>query len=91
MLGADSALTDIVCYVCIKVGPVDCLSCLCLHLLHPLVGSVQVSKGMVKKFQGNADAASLEEEASLYEQLIPSAPEVLDDPWDLLLAIWPSL
>ena len=90
MLGADGALTDIICYVCINARPVSCLSCLCLHLLHPLVGSIQVIEGTVKVFWGNADMASLEEEPSLYGQLVPSTLEVFSDPRDLLPVIWPS-
>ena len=60
MLGAGGALTDIVCDVCIDAGQVDCLSHLCLHLLNPLVDSMQVSKNLVEKLWGNVDTASLE-------------------------------
>ena len=91
MLGADGALMDVVYYVCIDAGPVDCLSCLCLHFLHPLVGSMQVTKGTFKEFWGNKDRAFLEEEACLYGQLILGAPDVSGDPQDLLLVIWPYL
>ena len=48
VLGADSALVHVTGYICINAWPVNCLSCLCLHLIYPLVGSVQVSKGAVK-------------------------------------------
>ena len=77
MFGADCALMDVVSYVCIDARPVDCLSCQCLHLLHPLVGSIQVSKGMVEEFGGNADVPSLKEEASLYGQFIPGTQKCL--------------
>ena len=50
MFGADGASTDVVCDVCTSARSVECLSCLCLHLLHPLMDSVQVRKGMVKEF-----------------------------------------
>ena len=90
MLSADSALADIVDYICINVWPVHCLPCLCLHLVYPLVGSVQVSKSTVEWFQGNTNAGSPEEEAGFYGQLIQGSPEVSGEPWDLLLAIWPS-
>ena len=43
VLFADSALADIICYVCVDARPVDVLSCLCLHLLHPMVGSIHIS------------------------------------------------
>ena len=90
VLAVDSASVDVICYICIDAGPVYYLSCLCLHFLHPLVGSLQVSNGAVEEFQGNADTASLEEEASLYRQHVPGAPEVSGDPQDLLSVIWPS-
>ena len=79
-MSADSVLVDIICYVSVNAGPVYCLSCLCLHLLHPQVGPVQVSNGTVKESWGNVDAASLEEEAGLYGQLILGVPEVLGYP-----------
>ena len=90
MLGADSALADIICYIGINARPVYCPSCWCLHLLYPLVGSIYVSEGMVKEFGGNADTASLEEEAGLYGQFIPGTSEVLGHSWGLLRVIWPS-
>ena len=80
VLGAASASADIICYICINVGPVYCLSCLCLHPLHPYVGSMQVIEGMGEEFWWNTEAASLEEEASLYGQLITGAPELSGDP-----------
>ena len=87
MLGT---FVDVICYICIDAGPVYCLSCLCLHLLHPLVGSVQVSEGTVEEFLENADMATLEEEASLYGQLVSATPEVSGYPWDLLPTIKPT-
>ena len=74
VLGADSASADIICYICIDARPLDCFSCLCLHLFHPFVGSMLVSKGVFEEFWGNVDTTSLEEEAGLYGQLIPDAP-----------------
>ena len=90
VLGADGELTDVICNVCIDAGPINCLSCMCLHLLHPLMGSLQIGEGTVEEFWGNTDLASLEEEAGLYGQFLPGTPEVSDNPWDLLPAIQPS-
>ena len=90
VLGTDGASADVICYICVNAGSVYCISCLCLHLLYPLVGSMQVSKGMVKEFWGNINAATFEEEAGLYGQLVPGAPNVLGYPWDLLPVIGPN-
>ena len=87
MFGADGISVDVICYICVKAGPIYCLSCLCLHLLHPLVSSMQVRKGTVEEFWGNVDTATLEEEASLYRKLIPGTTEMLGYPLDLLPAI----
>ena len=89
MLSADTALADIVSYICIDVGPVHCLSCLYLHLFYPLVGSMQVHMGTVEEFWGNTDVAFLEE-ACLYGQLVLDTPEMSGNPQDLLLVIHPS-
>ena len=51
---------------------------------------MHVSKGVVEEFWRNKDVASLEEEAGPYGQLIPGAPEISGNPWDLLPVIWPS-
>ena len=48
VLGADSALVDVISYICINSRPVHYLSCLCLHLIYCLVDSMQVSKGAVE-------------------------------------------
>ena len=42
--------SDIVDDVSIDAGSINYLSCLCLDLLHPLVCSMETSKGMVKEF-----------------------------------------
>ena len=90
VLGAGSALADINSYISVDAGSVHCLSCLCLHHFYPLVGSVQVSKDMAEEVWGNTDAASLEEEAGLYGQLVLGVPKMSGDPWDLLSVIQPS-
>ena len=66
VLSVDCAPADIVSYVSIYARPIHCLSHLCLHLVYPLMCSMQVSKGMIEKFQRNADSCSLEEEADFY-------------------------
>ena len=40
---------DVIDNVCMHAGPVNCLSCLALHLLHPQVYTMEVSKGPVKE------------------------------------------
>ena len=84
MLSADCASADIISYFSIYARPIYCLSCLHLHLVYPLMCSVQVGKGMMEEFQSNADSVSLEEEAGFYGQFIPDSPEMSGDPWDLL-------
>ena len=66
--------------VSINAGPIHCFSSLCLHLLHPLVGFMKVSKGAVKVFWGNADFTSLQENTGLKGQLVLGTPEVSGDP-----------
>ena len=73
---AFGAPSDVIGNVIIDAGPIICLSCLCLHLLHPLVCSVEVSKGVVKEFWGNTDLVSLQENTGLEGQLILDTPEV---------------
>ena len=62
---AYGAPTYVVSAVGIDAGPIDCFPHLCLHLLHPLVCSMKVSKGAVNEFWGNADSASLQENTCL--------------------------
>ena len=81
------APSDVIGDVSINAGPINCLYCLCLHLLHPLLCSVEVSKGMVKEFWGDADFVSLQKNTSLSGQLILGAPQVSGDLWDLLEAV----
>ena len=52
VLGAYVAPFDIVNYICIDAGPVNCLSGLGLHFFHPLVYATEASKGMVEEFGG---------------------------------------
>ena len=49
----------------INAGSVNCFPHFYLHLFHPLMGSVEVSKGVVKKFWGNTNVASLKENTGL--------------------------
>ena len=44
VLAADNASVDTIDYICVNAGPVHCLSCLCLYLVIPPVGSMLVSK-----------------------------------------------
>ena len=55
----------IVSNVGINAWLIDCFPHLCLHLLYPIVCSVQVSKGVVDEFWENADLASLQENNGL--------------------------
>ena len=52
MFCACGAPSNVINDVSIDAGPIDCLSYLCLHFLHPLVCSVEVSKGTVEEFWG---------------------------------------
>ena len=61
MLCVCGAPVDVICDVGINAGIIDCFPHLCLHLFHPLVGSVEVCKGMVKVFWGETHAVSLQE------------------------------
>ena len=63
VLSADCAPADIVCYVSIYARTIHCPSCLCLHLVYPLMCSMQVGKGAIDKFWGNADLDSFKQEA----------------------------
>ena len=87
---ADSAVAGIVTYVSIYARPVHCLSCLCLHLVYPLMCSMQASKGVMEEFWGNTGLGTLEEEISFNRQFIPGSPEVPGDLQDLLPALWPT-
>ena len=49
MLCAYGALLDVICNVGFDAGLIDCFSDLWLHLFHPLVGSLEVSKGTVEE------------------------------------------
>ena len=90
VFSADCAPADIVGYFSIDAGPIHCLSSLCLHHVYPLMDSVQVSKGAIEGFWGNADVGSLEEEAGFYRPLILGSPEMSDNPPDLLPVVWPT-
>ena len=70
MLSADCAPAEIVSYVGIYARSIHCLSHLHMHLVYPLMCSMQVSKSTVKGSWRNADSGSLEEEASFYGQFI---------------------
>ena len=61
MLSADGALVDIVSYVCIYAGLIHSLSHLSLQPIDPLMCIMQVHKGVIEQFQGNADPCPLEE------------------------------
>ena len=52
------------------------------HFSNPLVSTMEVSKGPVKEFWGNANVITLQEDTSLKDQLIPGNPEVLSNPQD---------
>ena len=90
MLGAYGAPFDIIDDICINVGPVNCLTGLGLHLLYPLVCTVEVSEGSVKEHGGYVDFISLQENTDLNGQLVPGAPEMMGDPQDLLKVVRPS-
>ena len=51
---------------------------------------MEVSKGIVEELGEDADAVFLQGNTSLYGQFIPGAPEVMNNPWDLLEAVRPS-
>ena len=56
---AYGALVDIVSYVSIYARPIHCLTCLGLHPIDTLMGSMQISKGMIEELWGNADSCPL--------------------------------
>ena len=78
---------DVVNDICINARPVKCLSGLGLHLLHPLMCTVEVSEGPIEKLGEYAGRISLQENTGLDEQLIPGAPEVISDTQHLLLVV----
>ena len=90
VFGANSALTDIVRYICTYARPIHSLSCLSLHLINALMCPMQISKGPFKEFRWNANPCHLEEKTIIDGQFIPSAPEVSGNTWDVLNSIWPS-
>ena len=61
VLCANGALADIVDSVCIYARPIHCFSHLSLHSIHPLMHAMEVSKGPIKQFQGDAYPCPLEE------------------------------
>ena len=79
----------VICNVGVNVRPINCFPCLCLHLFHPLVGSTEVCKGAVGDFLGEILRFPSGEYWSL-GKLIPGAPEVPNDSWDLPVVVWPS-
>ena len=83
MFGAYRAPLDVVYDICIDDGPVNCLSGLGPHFLHPLVHAVEVSKGPVEELRGDGNFVFLQENTSLNGQLIPGATEVMGNPQDL--------
>ena len=70
MLSTYGTPSDIIDNVSIDARPIDCLSCLCLYLLFPLVCAVEVSRGTVKEVGRDAVSVSLQENTSLNGQLI---------------------
>ena len=65
VFSAHGGPSDVVSDVSIDAGPIDFLSCLCLHLLHPLLCTLEVSKGTVEEFCEDTDSTSLQKNASL--------------------------
>ena len=65
---------DIICDVSIDAGPIDCFPHLCLHPFHPLVGSIEVIKGMVEEFWEDADAVFPSEEYQPLRTACPGCP-----------------
>ena len=59
LLGAYGATFDIVDDICTDAGPVNCLSSLGLHLLHPLLCVVEVREGPVEEVVGYTDLVPL--------------------------------
>ena len=90
MLSADGALMDIVGYVCIYAGPIHCLSHLSLHLINPLMCCMQIGKGMIEQFQGNADSCPLEK-ARVNGKFFPGSPRMSGNLGELMPALRPTL
>ena len=89
VFGANSALTDIVCNVCVYARSIHSFSCLSLHSINTLKCSMQISKGPFEEFWWNATPCPLEEKASVNGQLISSAPEMSGNVKEILNSIWP--
>ena len=90
MLSAYGAPADIVNNISIYAWPIHSLPNLSLHPINALMSSMQVSKGAVEEFWGNAYPCPLEEQARFNGQFIPSAPEVLGNAGNVLQAFRPS-
>ena len=62
MLSTYGAPFDVINDVSIDSGPIDCLSCLCLHLLHSLVCAVESARLWSRRDLGDAASVSLQGE-----------------------------
>ena len=90
MPGADCALTDTVCNICIYARPIHRFSSLGLHPINSLMSSMQISKGPIEQFQWYTYPCPLKEKASVNGKFIPNTPKVLGNVGNFLNVLRPS-